>query len=199
MPKLSRFGTTLVLMLAISVAGCGSSSTQPRPDLDQAVAMELASELFVVVLTAGFGAFGAPEADLAAGGELPPTLFNTESFSETVACQLGGNITLAGTVTSLISDQGTGTFGMQLAYSPNGCGVNTSQGPFIMNGNPNLSIGANYTVSQWNIQTMTMEMTGGFSWTGGGQSGSCSVNVSYNFNYATSNLQMSGHMCGYQI
>lgn len=199
MQTLPRIGTGVALVLAMFVAGCGSSSTQPRSDLDQAVAMELASELFLVVFTAGFGAFGAPEADMAAGAELPPTLFNTESFSETVACELGGNITLNGSTTSLINDQGTGTFAMQLAYTPTGCGVTSSQGPFTLNGNPSLSAGANYTVSQWNIQTMTMEMTGGFSWTGAGQSGSCSMNVSYNFNYVSGNLQMSGHMCGYQI
>lgn len=191
------------VLLAVLTGGCGKDSTGPQTALDQAASIEIFSELLTQVFLVGFGAgaFGAPGGSMA----LPPAVLSgprpVESVVESVPCDGGGTVTLTGTYSSGLSDQGTGSIGFDLRSTPNDCGVQTSRGLFRVNGNPNLRITYNLNVVGWQPAGLfTMTWSGGYTWSGPGGSGGCDVAISYAYDWSNpSAATMTGHMCGYQF
>lgn len=190
-------GLGIVLVATVAAAGCGDS-TGPS-DLGPEASMEIATTLMFEIIDLGFSVgFGGDDATSNPAG--PDDLAaNTTNFSETAPCDLGGTIAVQGSVTDNISQQGSGTLAFNLRQRPNGCVIGTSQGHFTVNGDPELTVTANMAVSQWSPTTFVMTFGGGFQWNGGGGSGRCAMNLTYDFDYTTMAFSASGHVCGHRM
>jgi hypothetical protein len=197
--------SAFALAAAFGAAACGSDSTAPgTAELSPSASMEIAVELLGAVMEIGFDALGAPgagEAFLAGTPpEIPGASFNTETITETVPCEHGGSIAVTGTFTDEISEEGTGSFSFELRQNPQGCGIHTSEGFFTVNGNPELVVGGDMTVSEWEPGTMTMSFSGGYSWAGDPGSGSCGMNVIFVMDFADPDgFTMNGSICGHSV
>jgi hypothetical protein len=187
----------MVLVAAVAAAGCGDS-TGPG-DLGPEASMEIATTLMFEIIALGFSV--GPGVDPAASTTAGPDglAASTTSFSETAPCDMGGTILVQGSITDNLSQQGSGTLAYDLRQRPNGCVIGTSQGPFTVNGDPELTVTANMAVSQWSPTTFVMTFGGGFQWNGGGGSGRCAMNLTYDFDYTTMAFSASGHVCGHRM
>lgn len=193
----SRIAGAATLSLGLALGGCGDSSGPSEATLDQAVSMELLSLMFEVSLGVGFGMVASVSAD----GAPAQLSLDTFTFDETVPCDQGGTMRVNGSVTSDINDAGTGSWDVEYTQTPNACRVATQQnGVFEMNGNPNITVAmASNSVNYEPVGDMTFEYSGGFRWNGQGQSGSCSMNVTYRFNFQTNAVRINGTMCGHNM
>jgi hypothetical protein len=196
MRRSNRPRIAAALAVAIGVGACGSDSTGPTGSLDPAVSMEIASELMFSVLGMGFIGSSAVAADVAQGFSSA-----AETISETVPCDAGGNVTVAGTFTHTLSQEGTGAFAYDLRQTPNNCGIQTSQGVFQVNGNPHLQLTANVNVADFQlVGTSNFSFTGGFTFIGAGGSGNCIVNMAWSINWANpEQTTVTGSMCGHPL
>jgi hypothetical protein len=188
----------VVPLLAVLVSACGGSdATEPEEVvLDQVAGMQIASTLMSEIITIGFSALAggsgsAHPALTPAAGLIPIT--------QTVPCQGGGTISVTGSYTNTLGDAGTGHVAFDLRQVPNNCAMTTSQGVYTVNGNPDFTITGDLSVTSWSLGVFHFSYGGGFRWSGRGGSGSCSIDLTYDFNYVTSTVTAAGHMCGYVI
>lgn len=195
-------GLAVIVAGAIAAPGC-SDSTGPS-GLSQQASMEIATTLMLEIIDIGFsaldGAFDGgvgPVVAADARGALADVI--TTTISESVPCEAGGTIVLEGTHTSDFDDVGTGSVAFNLAQRPINCVMSTSSGTFTVNGSPALTVEGMLSTSNWNLGIFTMAYGGGFSWNGPGGSGSCNMDLTYNFNYATYVFSGSGHICGHNV
>jgi hypothetical protein len=198
-----KTGPGILLVAALAASGC-SDSTGPG-GLSPQASMEIATTLMAEIISIGFMALGDP-ADEGTGVLAIPEAVRAEmiaaattSITETMPCDLGGNIVVQGTYSDNFSDQGTGSVSFDLRQRPNNCVMQTSSGNYTVNGNPELNVGGTLTVSSWNLGIFTMNFGGGFRWNGPGGSGTCNMDLNYHFNYTTYVFSGSGHICGHPV
>ncbi|MCC5941120.1 MAG: hypothetical protein JJU37_06210 [Balneolaceae bacterium] len=200
MAQIKSFSFFAVSLIASSMifSSCGTSSEPEEPLLNQAVSMEIFSYLMTELMMIPL----IPESQLALTTGMQ--LSNSESsilpdnYSVSAPCSQGGNMALTGSTTPNLSDEGTGTIQTSLVQTISNCGIATSQGVFVVNGNPNLSSSGNMTVQNWNPMTFTFSYNGGYRWEGIGQTGSCDIQINYSMDLQNpGSFSMSGHMCGY--
>jgi hypothetical protein len=189
---------TILLGVALATA-CGGDSSGPEDvTLSQAASIEIASTLMTEIITIGFSALSGTGSEPAARSA-DTSLNLLVPISATVPCGGGGTITVQGNYSNNVTTAGTGSISFDLHQTPNSCVMATSQGAFTVSGNPELAIGGTLTVSAWTLGIYNFIYQGGFRWTGPGGSGTCNMNLTYNFNYANSSFSASGHMCNYEI
>jgi hypothetical protein len=196
--------TTAIAFLAAFLAACGGGdATEPEEvALDQVAGMQIATTLMSEIITIGFSALAGADAPAGAvRGELRSALSagGLVPITQTVPCQGGGTINVTGSYTNTLGNAGTGNVAFDLRQVPNNCVMTTSQGAYTVNGNPDFTITGDLSVTAWNLGVFHFTYGGGFRWSGRGGSGSCSIDLTYNFNYATSSVSASGHICGYVI
>jgi hypothetical protein len=184
--------------VAMLVAGCGGDDpTGPGSDLSQAEAMELFGEILSAVFLVGAGAAPAlpPE-----GVALAP---QTLTINQSAPCAGGGSIAVTGTYTYDVDTSSNGSFTYNIVESPSDCAVATSTGQtYRVDGNPNIQMAGSYSVAGGApVGVFGMTFTGGMSWTAtnGGVSGSCTVDLTYSFDWEGQHGSVKGHMCGYAI
>lgn len=197
-----RFATAVSVTLALAVGGCSDSSTSAGDPIQPEVAMEIAMEVMFVAFDIFEGGFGG--APVGAGplalGSPPPALGSSESFSVTVPCEGGGTVAATGTMTSNIdSETGDGTIASSYSQTPSNCGVSTSQGLYRVSGSPSLNSQFEAVFEDWWIVAATMNMGGGFSWTGPAGSGTCSIDVSVTYQEQPFSMTISGTVCGHNV
>lgn len=197
------FIAVVAVFAALTAACGGSDATEPEEAaLDQVAGMQIASTLMSEIITIGFSALAGGDAPAGAvRGELRSALSagGLVPISQTVPCQGGGTIGVTGSYTNTLGNAGTGNVAFDLRQVPNNCVMSTSQGPYTVNGNPDFTITGDLSVTTWNLGVFHFTYGGGFRWSGRGGSGSCSIDLTYNFNYGTSTFSANGHMCGYVI
>lgn len=121
-----------------------------------------------------------------------------DEYSATVNCTEGGSISQNGSISSTLSDEGTGTIETSMTQSISECAIATSQGLFVVNGNPNLKSWGSMDVENWLPKKFDYTFEGGYTWQGAELSGECSVEITYSINLLNpDSFSMSGHMCGY--
>lgn len=189
-------GWTVLTSLVFLTAGCGDDEggdpTAPESDLTQAEALEIFGEVMGAVFSVGLGA-PAPVGT--------PLAQQTITINESAPCEGGGTIDLTGTFDYDVDQAGNGTYGYNLVQTPNNCGVATSSGAsYTVNGNPNIQMNGSYTIASGApVGAFGMTFTGGMSWVGGGESGSCTIDLTYSFNWTAGSGTVQGTMCGYSL
>ena len=182
MKSMLRVSTVAVTFAAFLFAACGKDSTSPDPGISQAVSMEIANELMLMVWSIDFGALGelgfVGDDGIAAAPAGPFELNQSRSVSETVECAQGGTITVDGSITGDLNEAGAGSITIDLRQTPTNCGMNTSQGVFRINGDPNLHVMVSFASADGeNLDAYTLAFNGGFKWSGAEGSGSCKMNL----------------------
>jgi hypothetical protein len=196
--KSTRVRAAVAATAIFGLTACGDSSGPGSTgDISQAAAMEIATELLMFMFMVDFNvAEGAAAYGIAADR---PAFSVTETFDETVPCNQSGTMRINGSYTDNVNASGTGSVSVDLRQTPNNCGVQTSQGLFNVNGNPNIRWTTSFNLSNWEpVGNLVFKMTGGFNYTGAG-SGSCAIDVTYTINYNTNAFNASGRMCGHNI
>jgi hypothetical protein len=103
-----------------------------------------------------------------------------------------------GSVSSDLSEEGTGSIETNITQTISDCVITTSQGLFVVNGKPNMKSWGSMDVVSWQPTTFLFTFEGGYTWEGAGITGDCSMDISYSVHLQDpSSLSMSGHMCGY--
>jgi hypothetical protein len=194
-----RIALLIILFSATFVfRGCSSSSDTDEPLLNQAISLEIFNYLMAELMFVGFdyGKYLPDQIEFTEKSE--PAHITVNEYSATVSCGEGGSLSQTGSVTSNLSDEGTGTVETTLTQSISDCAIGTSQGLFVVNGNPNLKSWGSMNVVSWQPTTFAFTFEGGYTWEGAGITGDCSMEISYSINLINpGNFSMSGHMCGY--
>jgi hypothetical protein len=195
---------TVLLLIATGAGfqwGCSDSTSGNDEDvINQQASMEILTQLTTQTMMLGFGVI---ETSVAPGEEAftKPGRLSTiaEDFSEILPCNEGGVLNIHGSYTDNVNEEGTGTVAFNLNSNPDECGVQTSQGVYIVDGDPGLSTQFSLDLVDWDpAGNFTLAYTGGYLWSGPDGSGSCSVNVSYVFNWTNpEQFTITGDMCGH--
>jgi hypothetical protein len=120
-----------------------------------------------------------------------------ESFSESAACPEGGTVSISGNVKGTVDNE---TFDADLDFDLTEdfsyCGVTTeSQLLFTFDGQPDIDITGNMTISGENVSG-TLSYQGGFAWaTDDGRAGVCGVDFGVSFSSSTQSGSWSGRIC----
>lgn len=182
---------------------CSDSKSSNKEDtISEAVSMEILSQLMTQAMMLGYGVIDkVDETGTFQYQNIKNLDIVAETISVTVPCSDGGNMMINGTFTNNISNEGTGSASFDMRNKPNDCGMATSEGVYKVNGNPDLRTTFAMNYSEWEpIGNYTFAFTGGYVWSGAGGSGSCTMNVSYSFNFDNPGMvNMTGSMCGYSF
>ena len=143
------------------------------------------------------GAFSGLKTD--DGLDLPSATAEEVPVSVSAVCEAGGKMTVTGTVSTNISDD-SGSYGYDLRQKPEKCGIVTSQGTFMVDGDPHLRVRANVDFEAGEpVGVFEFGWEGGFKWDGTGGSGSCTVDLAYAFNWQSAAYSIRGSMCGHNM
>jgi hypothetical protein len=102
---------------------------------------------------------------------------STQTISGSAACPQSGTVSVTGVLTDNTNSSGTGTAGinMQIGFS------NCSSAGIILRGNPNMTLGAQYKFSNFQlVNPLTFTMGGGISFVLDGVNGTIAFNCSGN-------------------
>lgn len=187
----------LPLLLAASACDGGGSGPAGNDQLSASEAAELTRAMFGMV--SGLAGTGLP------GGSfnLAPMEQNTFTapINETVPCDPSGTVDVDGTVTIGFDDV---TMGMwieaDISADPNACAHRLENGGIIrVSGDPDLDIHMEMAGGAEELTALEVTQTGGFTWTRGGASGRCAVDIASALNAATQLVTVSGTFCGFPV
>jgi hypothetical protein len=190
--KMQRFLGTLAIvsfLAACSDGGVSPTEGDPLTDLESEA---LAGELLE-------GAFSGMSAGLSGQGTQSPNLSQVPiSFSLDIShvesCEGSGTINLSVSMSGTIDDQtGEGDLALEIVETMNDCVVTAEGVVFTVNGNPNITMTGDFTMSGESISG-TFAFNGGFSYSAAdGRVGSCGVDVDIVF--SPTSLSFSGTVC----
>lgn len=193
--------------LSVGLAACGDDdSTGPGTELSdqelEALAEVLFTQGFSFTMTSG------PRSEIfdsdlqrAAGVPIGPIDFGPQD----VACELGGVVTVTGTVSGDLDQQGAGILNYSLTQVHQACTAQAEGGTqFTLDGNPSTTMDISLDTSANGAFSLSGTYTGGIAWQTGDRDGTCSVDLSFD---ATGNLEtgttssgsVTGTMCGRSV
>ena len=189
----------LLLIPLLFAAACdGGNGPSGSAELTAGEAAELARAMFG--MASGFASSGV------AGGvrfDVAPMEQNsfTTPIQETVPCQPSGTVAVAGTVTVNFDNLATGmSMTADLSAAPAACAHRLENGDVItMTGDPDLDIQMNMAATPDGLTQLQVTETGAFTWTRGGASGRCAVNLGSSLNAATQMVTVTGTFCGFPV
>lgn len=185
------------LLMAAGACDGGGSGPAGNDQLSAAEAAELTRAMFGMV--SGLTGTGLP------GGSfnLAPMGGNTFTapINETIPCEPSGTVNVDGTVTIGFDDV---TMGMSMqadiSAAPNACAHRLENGGIIkVTGDPDLDISLRMAGGAEELTEFQVTETGAFTWTRGGASGRCAVNIASALNAATQMVTVSGTFCGFPV
>lgn len=185
----------LVLVLATGLAACGDDSAGPGNSGDEL--SETETEVMMEALVEAGGLFVASFG--AAGGPAP--VEQSFPIDETESCPGGGSIDLEGNAT--IDDE-AGFLDWNLTQTHQSCVVTASSdnSTWTFDGSPNIAIDFELLFTETNFD-MNGTQVGGIAWSRDNRSGTCSINLSYDFNADQNGEnftgQIQGSVCGHTI
>ena len=199
----TRVRTLAALALATGVlAACGKDAVGPESSLSRDQAYSLAMAL---LSDGGFG--GGALLSSAPNGphfSLAPSAPRFDVYSDTLddvsTCAGGGDV-LVHSVYSEDVDTTTwsGTVDMTARLTHRACVVSTGQDDFVVDGNPNLDLALHMDVANDSLTAMSFTYRGGVSWSGSGDSGDCSMDLSFTASMAQQTGRLKGSFCGYSF
>lgn len=185
-------------LLALAACG-GDDGTGPGGEDD--LSAEEVEEMTEALAAAGAfaPAFGVPTFSPPAGSAAREPV--SMSIDQTVSCPQGGSIGMSGNLQGDYDDEtGEGAFNLAISQDYMDC-VSTAESSgrtFTFGGGMDMDL--DMEVSQ-NSFSMDGTNQGTLQWSTSGRSGSCSVNVSYQFSGSETSFtgQVSGTVCGVDV
>jgi hypothetical protein len=207
MSKLTRIVPSVLAGAAVVFAACGDDGgpgggTNSGDALASAEVQELAAELFGVLFSVGLGGVAphaaAPVAEGISFAVAEPIPTSTES------CEGGGSISVSGDV-----DASSDAISFDITEQFNNCVVEGQSTTFTINGDPNVKMTGDVSVTQTSY-SINWDVGGGIRFTtDDNRSGTCSVSISIDgdFNFADLNnptalqsaFTISGSVCGQSV
>lgn len=219
--------TAIGLLVVTALTGCGAgltgtTSSAPNQASVNAFMQEVGTSFSHAMQQTSYSRQPSPTSDVATllqpqSGPvfaLPPSTTTRPSFgfvpqttgpsmtainvsvSHQTTCTSGGALDIEGSLTGSIDNNGSGILQLGMTETINNW---TCIQPFTFNGAPDLSAAGTFTFLNGQLATAaSIEFGGGFSWTGNGGSGTCSINVTMNFNPDNTG-DMSGTVCNQQV
>jgi hypothetical protein len=125
----------------------------------------------------------------------------TAPISETVPCDPSGTMDVDGTVTIGFDDVTMGmTMEAEISADPRACAHRLQNGGIIkVTGDPDLDIHLRMAGGAEELTEFQVTETGAFTWTRGGASGRCAVNIASALNAATQMVTVTGTFCGFPV
>ncbi len=192
----ARRGVILVASLALAACGGdGPSAPQNTGNITQARA---AAMMDALAQAGGFGFDGGGPA------AAPARTSATLSVSKTVPCPGGGSIQLDGHYAADAGQDGTGTYVLDVTQEHQGCTATASGdgSTWTFDGAPNVAVHFEIGVTAGGY-TISGTQKGGVAWQSGGDSGTCQVDVTYDFSGSQDaqsfSGSVSGSVCGYPV
>jgi hypothetical protein len=184
-----RRNVTAVLLAAALAAGCSEGTTEPPVTAEPLSAAES---------VALFEAMRAIQSDTA------PTIIGGSENSIVIACPLGGQVALAGSVVEeSVAD--TARLTSDFTASPSGCQLSSGGTQFTVDGRPSVRERTVTTITGL-FEAFTLEgsVTGALDWQSGGRSGSCSIDLALSGGLDSSGTEptvagvLAGTLCGHE-
>jgi hypothetical protein len=190
----------LALAAALGSAACDGSSTGPGGDaaLSASEANQMAGD-FDEVSAGGIDGEFAPlfSASADGAGALAATTVDA-TFTRTVSCPRGGSVTVVGHTTGTM-DRPARSASRQTdaTRTEQGCAFAARNGTTLtLNGNPNVALHADQSVTGGVPGKRTMTQKGAFTWARStGQTGSCTVDLVSTHDPATRTATVRGTFC----
>jgi hypothetical protein len=185
--------------MAALLAACNDATTVPdglTADEADALASAMVEDAF-----ATSGAVAIALTDAGTIGTAVPMAVVTTTFEATRTCPLGGDITFEGTrVREWDRETMNGTMDLSMTKTANDCARTVRDREVVVNGDPNIAVEVHRAreAGAWSGD-QTMTLVGGFTWTAGDQSGSCTIDLSAVYDPDTSTRTVTGSFCGREI
>lgn len=189
----------LILPLLFAAACDGGGGPSGSTQLTAAEAGELARAMFGMASSLadrGLPTIGGLNVAPMAGNSF------TAPFNETVPCEPSGSTDIDGTVTFGFDDVALDmTLEADLSANPRSCAHRLENGDVIkISGDPDLDIHLAVTgLLGGRLTSLQVTETGAFTWTRGGASGGCSVNLASSLNEPTQMVTVTGTFCGFPV
>lgn len=203
-----RFLSVMVFsFVVVGLVACGDDdSTGPGEELsDQelaALAEVIFEQGFAFAFTSGLASQAfAPDFDGPSGAPIGPI----DVGPEDQACELGGVVTISGTISGDVTQEGVGTINFSGTQEHKNCGVQSDEGiQFTLNGNPNTTTDLTIDTQATGAFTIDGTYGGGIAWATGDRSGTCdiSINVDASGNFETETVSsgtVTGTVCGRNV
>jgi hypothetical protein len=193
----------LLLPLLFAAACDGGSGPSGSAELTAAEAAQLSRAMFD--MAADFASAGLPSGGLPGAG-LKSALTEENTFTlpinETVDCMPSGSTDLDGTVTFAFDDvDGAMSIEADVSVRPEACAHVLENGDVIkITGDPDLDVQVAMAggVGQ-DLTSLSVTEKGAFTWTRGGASGRCAVDLASALNAATQMVTVTGTFCGFPV
>lgn len=201
MSRLFRFAIATAALFTLSACGDDNPTDVNTGDLGEEASMEIAMELMGQMAGIGYAPSEFGDAPARSFSIVPGEPAFAETIEFTGDCAEGGTMEITGTVDDNVDADGNGSVSVDIRQRPMDCGVQTSEGLFIVSGDPDLRFTADMTFeNEEPVGNVSFALNGGFSWTGGAGEGRCSMNMSMSFNFQDeSAVSVSGSVCGHPL
>jgi len=177
----------------LALAACGSDATSPAAStLTAADAAELAPR---------FGALATALLALPAGTPGMDVMTGTLPLQATRPCPSGGSTSVRGTLAfSVDAAARSGTYTLAATSVPSACAFPRRDGGTVsITGNPGITVGVTQSVAAGVPGVRTATQKGAFTWTRGGASGSCSLDLASSFDPTKGTNTVRGTFCGFPV
>lgn len=188
---------TPTVLLCAALAAC-SDGTGPGGELTRAEAEALHRS--ILALGSGVAQGGATQAQAYRAAAGAPSTF-TYDFNTTEPCRPSGSVALAGRLSGSFDDQAqTAQLQADVAVRHQACDVPTDDGGTIrISGDPKIDVGLNAASNAGGLTALRLTERGAFTWSKGGSSGRCTVDVVAELIAGTQNVRVTGTFCGFVI
>ena len=193
----------LVLSMALGLAACGESSTEPGDELSAAEAGALASAILDLTLDAGI-AESAPPAR-ASGAAAAPVTFNYQTQADG-PCPLGGtmhaDLKVGGAFDSVTQ---LGQLQIDVKAQHRGCQVKAKESGqiFTLDGKPAIEAQLRLASKADGTYTLSGGYDGVVDWSSDGRSGTCHFDLDFsgtvNANTGAGTAKLQGTACGTSV
>lgn len=188
----------LTLTLAVGLAACGDDDpTDPDNEGDLLTEVEAESMIEALAEAGGFG-FGIGLGAGASATAPEGVTIGPVTFEETTACPQGGSIAMAGSYSADIDDEtGHGTYQYELVQTHDACTATAASdgSTWTFDGSPDITIDFAWTFDQTAYEFQGTQ-TGGIAFSGSGKSGTCQIDLTYDFSGDQSGTTYSGSVAG---
>jgi hypothetical protein len=189
----------LLLIPLLLAAGACDGGSAPTGDAQLTAAEAAELNRAVLGMVSGLAQNGA------SGGAFDLAPMEQNSFTvpvqQTVRCTPSGSVDVDGTVTIAFDDISAGmSMNADLSAAPAACAHRMENGDVIkVTGDPDLDVHISMAGNADELTALQVTETGAFTWTRGGASGRCAVNIASSLNAATQMVTVSGTFCGFPV